>query len=760
VSKLCQHTNCAATRGVFASLGLILLSHFISPVSLANSHGTINSNGPERKKIGLVLSGGGARGAAHVGVLKVLEELNVPVDYIVGTSLGAVVGALYSMGKTPAELETILATLEWNRGFVDALPRSRLPFRRKDEEDKFQTNFELGVQGKSVTFPPGVLQGHGLYVLLQTLIGGSALEHDFDNFPIPYRAVATDLEKSETVVLGSGDLAKVLQASMSIPAVYAPVKLDGKLLVDGGVTNNLAVDVVRDMGAEIVIAVDISTPLSKRSQLNSLPQVLNQLTNILTHKGTRDQISTLQGSDIYLQPDLVKYSAVDFDSVNDISAVGEVYARARSAALAALSLTDVKYTEYRQRLQSIEVKELPERIGKIVLNQGSKLSDSRLRTRAKLEGQSTYSTEKLHSAIDSIYSTDLFETIDYTLTEDPQDEDTADLVINANPRSWGTDRVQFGFVLEDNFEGDNNFLLSAGYTRRTINQLGGDIRLVGRIGESPGVTLEYFQPFGLRGNYFTLAQFENEQFSRGTFNNDSELETFRVSRNQVALFAGWQNADDLELRMGLTTGLGDIRQRVGPDESSKTSSFREGTFQLRARYDTVNSKTFPASGQKITVEYEIGLGTLNSDTEYQSLIIDALIAREFGNFRWIAAIEASESIQGSVPAQRQFSQGSILSTAGLRVDTEVGESAARFSLLTYRPLTFSRVRALQNPVFAGAAIEVGRVTQVPGSPGDEDTAVTGNLFLAIDTPAGPLFIGAGAKEGSGVFGLLSLGLTF
>jgi len=180
----------------FQRLALLLMLACLLVVSPAHAENhkvptkeNRESSKQERAKIGLVLSGGGARGAAHVGIIKVLEELQIPIDYIVGTSLGAVVGGLYAKGDTPAQLETILATLDWNKGFVDDLPRSDLPFRRKDEEDKFQTKFELGVQGTSITFPPGLIQGHGLYLLLQTLVGGAALETNFNNLPIPYRAV-------------------------------------------------------------------------------------------------------------------------------------------------------------------------------------------------------------------------------------------------------------------------------------------------------------------------------------------------------------------------------------------------------------------------------------------------------------------------------------------------------------------------------------------------------------------------------------------
>ena len=196
----------ASVCWMLARVFLLVVFSYVVPLNVFADTSTDSSH--ERKKIGLVLSGGGARGAAHVGVIKMLEELEIPVDYIVGTSLGSVVGALYSLGRSPIELESTLATLDWSRGFVDDLPRTSLPMRRKDEEDQFLINFELGVSRKALTLPVGVIQGHSLHLLLKNLIGGAALEKDFDRFPIPFRAVTTDIETSQTVVLDSGDLAK------------------------------------------------------------------------------------------------------------------------------------------------------------------------------------------------------------------------------------------------------------------------------------------------------------------------------------------------------------------------------------------------------------------------------------------------------------------------------------------------------------------------------------------------------------------------
>ena len=714
----------------------------------------------ERKKIGLVLSGGGARGGAHVGVLNVLEELRVPVDYVVGTSLGSVVGALYSIGRTPAELQFILSTLEWSRGFTDDLPREKLPLRRKDEEDEFQINFEIGVQNKSLTLPAGVLQGHGLHLLLKTLVGEAVLEKDFDNFPIPYRAVTTDIEKSETVVIDSGDVAKAIQASMSIPAIFAAVPLQDRLLVDGGVSNNLAVDVVRDMGADIVIAVDIGTQLSKQNQLNSVLRIVDQLTNILTRKNVEQQIATLGEADILIQPELEDFSATDFAVAGIISERGEIATREIAPALNLLALSEEGYREYKNQLAARALDPFPKKLKSVELRQNTGLDGDLLKERMNLKEGDEFSTEDLHGAIDSLYATAVFDVIDYSVERDEQDYDAANVVINAKRKSWGTDNIRFGFVLEDNLEGENNFNVNAAYHKRAVNGRGGTGRALGQFGELPRVLIELFQPFEKRNNFFSLYQFEHEQFTRGTFDGSTQIETFRIRSTSLRGFLGWQNRNNLDVRVGLSTGLGGIRRVIGGGESSKVDDFREGTFEFRARYDSLDSITFPSDGLQLSFEYERSVGLLNSDADYDAVSIEALMAKRTGKVRWVLGGEASSSLSGVLPQQRAFGRGSILSSVGLRTETEVGEQAARASMIAYRSLTTERVEALENPIFLGFSFEYGGVFQEGEDFDFGEGLLSGSIFLGADTPIGPFYFNVGATETKGFTALLALGLTF
>ena len=212
---------------------------------------------PGRSRVGLVLGGGGARGIAHVGVLQLLEELRVPVDCVAGASMGSIIGGLYAAGMTPEQMAETVQRIDWPAAFTDGPPRADLPFRIKEQQRVLLTDKGVGIKNSSVQLPQGLLQGQNLLLLLEELSLPAANVHDFDKLKVPYRAVATDLATGMPVVLKAGELAKAMRASMSIPSALAPVKLDGKLLVDGGVSNNVPVDVARELcHPDVIIAVD------------------------------------------------------------------------------------------------------------------------------------------------------------------------------------------------------------------------------------------------------------------------------------------------------------------------------------------------------------------------------------------------------------------------------------------------------------------------------------------------------------------------
>ncbi|MCI0515176.1 patatin-like phospholipase family protein [candidate division KSB1 bacterium] len=264
--------------------------------------------GAERPKIGLVLSGGGAKGFAHIGILKLLDSLQIPVDYIAGTSMGSIAGGLYAIGYSGFDLEKIAERDDWQEIFTDNPPRPMLPFFQKEQTGRYQLDF--GIKGLKPVTPSGLIFGQKISLLFSSLTFPYEKITDFDRLPIPFRCVAVDLVTGNSVVLKSGSLAKALRASMSIPTVFSPVEWGDSLLVDGGLINNLPVDVVREMGADIVIAVDVQSPLLERERLNSVLNVLEQTVSIVGLDLSRANASQ---ADIYITPDISAFSASDFD---------------------------------------------------------------------------------------------------------------------------------------------------------------------------------------------------------------------------------------------------------------------------------------------------------------------------------------------------------------------------------------------------------------------------------------------------------------
>ena len=291
----------------------------------------------KRPRIGLVLSGGGARGLAHVGVLKVLERERVPIDVIAGTSMGAIIGGLYASGMSADEIERELGTVDWDALFASRIDRAELSQRRREQDFIVTPAIEFGLRDGSLRLPLGARSTRGLELLLRRYTLPVRTIDNFDDLPTPFRAVATDMETGEAIVLGSGDLAMAMRSSMSVPGAFAPTEVDNRILGDGGLVNNLPIDVARAMGADVVIVVNIGTPLGSRSSLVSAVGLTSQMINILTEQNVQRSLATLGPADVLIAPVLGNLGSGDFEQAATLMALGEAGARGRSDRLATLA---------------------------------------------------------------------------------------------------------------------------------------------------------------------------------------------------------------------------------------------------------------------------------------------------------------------------------------------------------------------------------------------------------------------------------------
>ncbi|MEI6915809.1 MAG: patatin-like phospholipase family protein, partial [Armatimonadota bacterium] len=271
-----------------------------------------------RPKIGLALGGGGARGFAHIGVLRWFEEHHIPVDMIAGTSMGGLVGGMYAIGMTPGEMQNLTVRTDWDKTLGPGPAYQDLTFRRKEDRRDLQSSLQLGLR-KGLSPPPGLQPGHQVKLLLDRLTLAYSGISSFDQLPIPFRCVATDMEAAEPVVLSDGSLSQALRATMAIPGVFTPVERDGKILADGFLLNNVPTDVLKAMGADIIIAVDIGTPLGDKESMQTLTGMLGQSWGVMTIQNVR---RNLRLATIILSPDLEKFTSNDYRDSAGIEALG------------------------------------------------------------------------------------------------------------------------------------------------------------------------------------------------------------------------------------------------------------------------------------------------------------------------------------------------------------------------------------------------------------------------------------------------------
>ena len=304
----------------------------------------------DRPCVGLVLAGGGARGAAHIGVIEVMEELQVPVDFIVGTSMGAIVGGMYASGVSPEQMQAKLDEIDWAEAFNDHPPRRNIPFRQKQDDDRPLFKLEFGFNEDGFASPLGLVAGQKLnFILGSLLLQQSSLKH-FDDLPIPFRATAVDLQSGDVVVLEQGDLARSIRASMAFPVVFTPVEIDGRQLVDGGVLRNLPVDVAIELGADRIIAIDVGTPMSEMGKAGGAFQVARRTISVMTREVRAEQLKEIRPQDLLIEPELEGFGTFDsFDEIDAVVQRGVEAARGRADDLRELAVDDATFARYLER---------------------------------------------------------------------------------------------------------------------------------------------------------------------------------------------------------------------------------------------------------------------------------------------------------------------------------------------------------------------------------------------------------------------------
>ncbi|MEE1886275.1 patatin-like phospholipase family protein [Pseudomonas carassii] len=705
-----------------------------------------------RPKIGLVLSGGAARGLAHIGVLKALEEQGVRIDAIAGTSMGAVVGGLYASGYSIAELEKLATTLDWQQALSDAPPRKDVPFRRKQDDRDFLVKQKLSFRDDgSLGLPLGVIQGQNLALLLESKLAHTADIRDFDKLPIPFRAVATDITSGEKVIFRRGHLPQVIRASMSIPAVFAPVELDGRLLVDGGMTDNIPVDVVREMGVDLAIVVDIGTPLRNRKQLATVVDVLNQSITLMTRRNSEEQLATLRREDILVQPPLSAFGVTDFGRAQDMIDAGYRATRALDPRLAALRQPegDSNLAVARSPKQRTPI------ITAIRVENDSKVSDDVIRYYIRQPIGEPLDLGRLQTDMGTLYGLDYFDQVQYRVAH-KGDEHT--LVINARGRRGGTDYLRLGLNLSDDLRGDSAFNLGASYRVNGINQLGGEWLTRAQIGDEQELYSEFYQPLDVGSRYFIAPYLAlGSQNVEATLDNDPVAE-YRLERYGFGLNVGRQIGTYGEVRLGVGKAWGNAEVRIGDQDLPKVS-FNEGFYELKYSFDTFDNVYFPHSGEDIGLTVRKYDKSLDSDQDYRQWLFNLDKAISSGPNTLVLGGRYGRTLDDAEVVTSSFVFGGARQLSGFRQDSISGQNMSLLRMVYYRRLTPRAYLPLDFPLYLGGSLERGRAWNNDNE-FDSGYINAASIFLGLETPLGPLNLSYGANDAHEKAVYLNLGHTF
>src|SRR5690554_240530 len=730
-----------------ASALVILLHCLFGLAAPALAQAPAETPAAKRPVIALALSGGGARGIAHVGVLKVLEELRIPIDLIVATSAGAGTGGLYAMGYRAQEIEQLFLTTDFGAGFEDQPPRAEQSFRRKQDQRAYMIQFDVGFNDGRLQLPRGLVQGQRLLLLLNELTRALPAM-DFDNLPIRYRALATDLITGEEVALSQGHLARAMHASMAIPGVFEPVELEGRLLVDGGIANNLPISLARELGADVVIAVDISAPMRSDDQLESVLDVMDQLTNILTRRNVDTQIATLGEDDILIRPELSAYSSAAFEALPEILAIGEEAARAQAEDLARYSLTPEEYEAYQSKLKPVWQENMV--IDRILIDNHSHISDEFIRSHVRQRIGRPLNLKTLDEDVRRIHGLGYFGKVSYFINQTPNGNE---LVINAREKSWGPNYLRFGLNIEENFDGESNYNNATNNTYTALNRLGAEWVNHLAIGSEPLVYTEFYQPLSFQSSYYVTARASYRRLIVNDYDDGKTTAQYRVNRYSGSLGFGKEFSNFGRAEFRVETGRGDTEVQVGPDDLDG-GDFKIGEYQFDLSYDTLDNLNFPSRGVYANLNYAMSRPAAGADKVYDRLNSSLTLA--LGIRRYTLSLRANTSLllrrDGGVENAARL--GGFLNLSGYNQNELTGEDAALVSLVAYR--RFGRAM----PYYLGASYEMGNVWLLEDSFNDVNPIHAGSLFVGIDSFVGPIILAFGYAGQNNTSLYLNIGQTF
>ena len=692
-----------------------------------------------RPRIGLALAGGGGRGWAHIGVLKVLQELRVPIDCIAGTSAGSIIGGVYASGMSPEEMEKVVLKADWGTMFRDSAPRQDQSFGRKIENLRGLWDLEVGVGKGGIKLPSGVFAGQEVNALLRRMATRAVGVKNFDELEIPFRAVATDLKTGDLVVLDHGELAAAMRASMAVPGAFTPEKIDGRLLVDGGLRENLPVQTVRAMGADVIIAVDLGTTTPTDAQLANPLEVAQQMVNILLDLNVYVSREALKPADVLISPQVQGYYSSDFGKATELVPIGEKAARAVQDRLMMLSLPEQQYALLR------EAQRARGRTGSQVVR--IEVDASQLRhvnpeyvkmQFARDDGAGALDEHRVRDEIATLLGEGDYERIDYSYQDQADGERI--LVITPREKPWGPGYLRLGLKLATDFKEDTYFNVIGNYRRSWLNRLGGELRNDFSLGQTTGLRSELYQPVWLGHGLFIAPILAIGQTSENLFVGNQPVATYRIQSYGGEFDIGWTFGRYGELRLGVE------RADLHYDPSIAIPLFPAGdvsTGSLVAKFtsDRLDSAAFPRSGYFLAALYRDSIDSLGAEIEYQKATMNAVAAFSMGPHTLELELKGGGAIDGDLPLYDLQYLGGLFNLSGYLINQLQGQQSVLGRVAYYYRL--ANVPVLLKGLYAGMSLEAGQVYgRLDGSP-SIGLLPAAAIFVGADSALGPVYLAYG-----------------
>ncbi|MDE1927267.1 MAG: patatin-like phospholipase family protein [Burkholderiales bacterium] len=701
-----------------------------------------------RPIVGLVLGGGGARGAAHVGVIEELERLHVPVDCIAGTSMGAVVAGAWAAGASVAQMRADLGRADWADMFQDNPDYADLNYRSKLLQQQFLPGSETGVRDGGVTTPAGLVAGQKIKLFFDHLVHDDAGERLIEQLPLPLSIIATDIGDGARVVLRDGSLSMAMRASISVPGLMAPLDYRGRKLVDGGLVDNLPVQEVRERcGAQVVIAVGVDTPPLPSDQVVGLLSVTTQVIHLLTEQNVRASVASLRPTDIYIRPELGTIGAADFGRSAEAADRGLAAARAVDARLAALAVSPQAYAAWDARRRG-QPRTTP-RIDAIEIAPLRRVNPAAVRRYIQQQTGAPLDTVRLDRDLLRVYGDGDYQSVDYAVLDQHGRN-----VLRLMPveKSWGPDYLRMALQLESDLNGSSTYRLRLGYDRTWINPLGGDLLVTAEAGSSAGLALDYYQPLVPSQRWFFEAEAGYSRDDTDYFELGHRRATYRSARTALDLSLGvnllrlgqvklgWRESHvSNQLETGVVVDTLLVGQRLGGGWLATLDMIQFDRLYFPSRGWSAQASWFSSDA----LGYTRAAADLRAAWPWRDYVVGSRLS-------WVG------SPRGSLPITDAGRLGGFLNLTGFATGQLIGNDVAYAQLRAERIIGRAPVW-LGGDLRFGLALELGKVGQPYTLQQRYGLLNSVAFYLGGETPVGPAYVGLGRGSGGSVNAYLVVG---